>query len=133
MRLLLDTHIFLWFISDDKRLSANLRDQVSHPHNEVYLSVVSVWEAVIKQQLGKLPLPKPASIYLPLQRERHGIVSLPLAETAVARLADLPLLHRDPFDRILICQAIDAELTLMTRDEAIRAYPVKVFEVESLE
>lgn len=128
MKLLLDTHVFLWFIGGDRRLPASLREAVRDPENEVFLSVVSVWEAIIKFQLGKLPLPEPPSVYLPAQRERHLVASLPLDEASVARLADLPPLHRDPFDRMLVCQSLSRGLTIATLDDAIRAYPVPVTE-----
>lgn len=123
MRLLLDTHIFLWLISNDTRLSANIREMVANPDNAVFLSVASVWEAVIKYALGKLPLPEAAATYLPRQRERHQIASLLIDEASAARLASLPPLHRDPFDRILLCQALTNNLTLVTEDTAVRAYP----------
>src|SRR3954469_9582871 len=110
MRLLLDTHIFLWFISGDARLSVKLRDAVTDPANEVFVSAVSVWEAMIKSALGKLPLPAEPHVYLPQQRADHGLASLEVDEPAVVRLADLPPLHRDPFDRLLICQAIRHDL-----------------------
>jgi PIN domain nuclease of toxin-antitoxin system len=126
MKLLLDTHVFLWFIGGDRRLPAWLREPIRDPGNEVYLSAVSVWEAVIKHQLGKLPLPEPPSVFLPAQRERHRIASLPVDEASVVRLADLPPLHRDPFDRMLVCQALCCRLMLATLDDAIRAYPVPV-------
>ncbi|MBD1834121.1 type II toxin-antitoxin system VapC family toxin [Cyanobacteria bacterium FACHB-472] len=126
MKLLLDTHVFLWFISGDRRLSSDLRDSIRDSDNEVYLSVVSVWEAIIKYQLGKLPLPEPPETYLPKQRDLHLIASLHLDENSVAQLANLPLLHRDPFDRILICQAVEHGLTIATADAAIRAYSVSV-------
>lgn len=76
MKILLDTHIFLWYISGDKRLSIDKRDGIRDSSNEVYLSVVSVWEAIIKYQLGKLPLPQPPETYLPIQRQQHQIMSL---------------------------------------------------------
>ncbi len=123
MRLLLDTHIFLWLISNDPQLSANLRRVIAAPENAVFLSVASVWEAVIKYALGKLPLPEPAATYLPRQRERHHIESLPIDEASAARLSSLPPLHRDPFDRILICQSLTHGLLLVTEDAAVRAYP----------
>lgn len=126
MKLLLDTHVFLWFINGDGRLSNDLRDSIRNPDNEVYLSVVSVWEAIIKYQIGKLPLPEAPEIYLPKQRDRHLIASLNLDESSVAQLAKLPLLHKDPFDRILICQALQHDLTIATVDTAIRAYSVSV-------
>ncbi|MBC8228839.1 type II toxin-antitoxin system VapC family toxin [bacterium] len=124
MKILLDTHIFLWFISGDTRLSESLKEIIREPDNEVYLSVVSVWEAIIKHQLGKLPLPESPEIYLPKQRQRHLICSLPVDEESVAQLSQLPPIHRDPFDRMLISQAIQHKLTILTVDDAIRAYPV---------
>ena len=128
MKLLLDTHIFLWFISADARLSAEVKALIVAPENEVYLSVASVWEVVIKYQLGKLPLPQTPEIYLPVQRQNHGISSLEIDESTIGFLPKLPVLHRDPFDRILICQALQHGLTLVTVDAAIKAYPFpKIF------
>ncbi len=126
MRLLLDTHIFLWYISGDAKLPSTLRDHIREPDNEVYLSVVSVWEAIVKYHIGKLSLPEPAAQYLPKQRDRHRIASLALDEVSVARLEMLPLLHRDPFDRMLVCQALQHQLVIATVDGAIRQYPVTV-------
>ena len=124
MKILLDTHIFLWFISGDTRLPESLKEIIREPDNEVYLSVVSVWEVIIKHQLGKLPLPESPEIYLPKQRQRHLICSLPVDEESVAQLSQLPPIHRDPFDRMLISQAMQHKLTILTVDDAIRAYPV---------
>ncbi len=124
MRLLLDTHVFLWYISADLQLPVAFRDAIRDPANEVYLSVASVWEAVIKYALGKLPLPEAPAEYLPRQREAHRIATLPVEEAALAHLAGLPPRHRDPFDRVLIAQALQHGLTLATVDDAVRAYPV---------
>ena len=107
-------------------LSTDVRDAIRDRDNEVYLSAVSVWEAIVKYQLGKLPLPEPPEIYLPKQRDIHQIVSLALDESSVAQLANLPQLHRDPFDRMLICQALPNGLTIATVDAAVRAYSVSV-------
>jgi PIN domain nuclease of toxin-antitoxin system len=126
MRILLDTHIFLWFISGDPQLSIYVRDTIREPDNEIYLSVVSIWEAIVKYQLGKLPLPENPETYLPKQRDLHQISSLNLDENSVIQLAKLPLLHRDPFDRILICQALQNGLTIATVDAAVRAYSVSI-------
>lgn len=126
MRILLDTHIFLWFISRDTRLDTDLRDAIRDPKNEIYLSAISVWEAMVKYQLGKLPLPENPGTYLPKQRQLHQIASLALDEKSVVQLARLPLLHRDPFDRMLICQALENRLTIATVDPVIRSYPVSV-------
>jgi PIN domain nuclease of toxin-antitoxin system len=126
MKILLDTHIFLWFISGDAQLSTNVRDAIRDLDNEVYLSAVSVWEAIVKYQLGKLPLPESPETYLPKQREFHQIASLALNESSVIQLAKLPPLHRDPFDRMLICQALQNGLTIATVDAAVRAYSVSI-------
>ena len=126
MKILLDTHIFLWFISDDTKLSTDIRNSIRNLDNEVYLSAISIWEAVVKYQLGKLPLPEHPGTYLPKQRDLHQIDSLALDETSVVQLAKLPPLHRDPFDRMLICQALQNDLTIATVDTAVRAYSVSV-------
>ncbi len=128
MKILLDTHIFLWYISGDARLPEEKRESIRDPENEVYLSVVSVWEAIVKYQLGKLDLPAAPEIYLPLQRERHQILSLALDEASVAYLAKLPPIHRDPFDRMLICQSNVLGLSMLTGDDIIRKYSVNVLE-----
>ena len=127
MKLLLDTHIFLWFISGSAQLSAIFRESIQNPDNEVYLSVVSLWECIIKYQLGKLPLPESPEIYLPKQRERHRIDSLTVDELSVAQLIKLPSLHRDPFDRLLICQALQHNLIIVTADAAVMAYQMAQF------
>jgi PIN domain nuclease of toxin-antitoxin system len=129
MRLLLDTHIFLWYITADPRLPAAFRAAIQDPSNEVYLSAASVWEAVIKHGLGKLPLPVPPADYLPRQRDAHGIASLPIDEGAMPHLAGLPPLHRDPFDRLLVAQALQHGLTVATVDPEVAAYPVPVLPV----
>jgi PIN domain nuclease of toxin-antitoxin system len=127
MRLILDTHIFLWYISADGRLPAAVRSAIQDPANEVFLSVASVWEAVIKSAIGKLPLPEPAATYLPRQRLAHAISSLPIEEPALVHLANLPPLHRDPFDRLLLAQALQHGLTMVSLDNAVRAYSVTLF------
>lgn len=126
MRLLLDTHAFLWYISADAKLPEAHLAAIRDASNEVYLSAASVWEAVIKHGLGKLPLPSPPAEYLPQQRAAHGIAALPIDETAMVHLAALPPLHRDPFDRILVAQALLVNLTIVTIDPEILAYPVPV-------
>ncbi|MBP0027678.1 type II toxin-antitoxin system VapC family toxin [Roseofilum sp. Guam] len=127
MNILLDTHVFLWFITNNKRLADKYYDAISNQDNEIYLSVVSVWEATIKYQLGKLPLPESPEIYLPQQREKHLISSLSIAETTITQLAKLPPLHKDPFDRLLLCQSLEHDLIIMTEDQAILSYPMVNF------
>ena len=123
--LLLDTVTFLWLLSDSPRLSEKTRGAFRDPDNEVYLSSVSSWEIAVKNRLGKLPLPQPAEIFVPEMRETLLVESLPLDEASTLQLCKLPDLHRDPFDRMLVCQAIEHGLTIMTPDEQIRQYPVR--------
>jgi PIN domain nuclease of toxin-antitoxin system len=101
-------------------------DSIRDLNNEVYPSVVSLWEAIIKHRLGKLPLPQSPEVYLPTQRERHQISSLSLDEAGVSQLANLPPIHRDPFDRMLICQAMQYGLTIVTVDDVVGRYSVPV-------
>jgi len=124
MRILLDTCEFLWLVSGDARLSPTFASAVRDPRNEVFLSAVSFWEISLKHDLGKLPLPQPPAQFVPLQRDKHLIAPLALDEAAVARLSALPGLHRDPFDRMLVCQAQAHGLTLASSDSLIRQYPV---------
>ena len=124
MRLLLDTHIFLWFISGDARLPNLFRDSIRKPANIIYFSVASFWEIIIKYNLGKLPLPQTPEIYIPRMRQNHQIKSLPITEASLKNLVSLPDLHRDPFDRILISQAIGNNLKIVTVDAEIMNYSV---------
>lgn len=124
MKLLLDTCTFLWIVTSDASLSASARKLFSDPANEAFLSAVSAWEIALKHSLGKLPLPRPPSVLVPEERQRHQIQALPLAETAALFCAKLPELHKDPFDRMLVCQAIVAGLTLLTPDPLVTQYPV---------
>jgi PIN domain nuclease of toxin-antitoxin system len=124
MRLLLDTCAFLWIVTGDDSLSPAARDIYADPANEVFLSVVSAWEIAIKHRLGKLPLPRPPSALVPEERKRHRIEALALDESAALASAKLPDLHKDPFDRMLVCQAIMGGLTLLTPDPQITQYPV---------
>lgn len=125
MRLLLDTATFLWVIIDAPELSAQARQLFADPGNEVYLSSVSAWEIALKYALGRLPLPEPPERFVPAQRKQHGIDALPLGEDAALHLARLPLLHKDPFDRMLVCQAVVDALVILTPDELINQYPVR--------
>ena len=126
MEILLDTHIFLWYITGDRHLPTTILELIRDPANEVYLSPVSLWEVIVKYHLGKLPLPQSPAAYIPLQRQRHQIRSLPLDEGSVTKLSLLPMLHKDPFDRMLICQAIHHSLMLASTDDAIHNYSAQV-------
>ena len=106
MKLLLDTHIFLWLINNDKRLPKQYRQAIQNPSNEIFLSVGSIWECVIKHQIGKLDFPDSPEIYLPRERRKHLVKTLTVDENSIAQLSKLPLLHKDPFDRLIIAQAL---------------------------
>ena len=123
MRLLVDTHIFLWWCADDRRLGSAEREAIRNPANEVYLSTASVWEIVLKQALGRLRVPEPASS----AALRLGFQPLPITFEHAEATASLPSLHRDPFDRLLVAQARVESLTLITHDPSIRSYPGPAF------
>jgi PIN domain nuclease of toxin-antitoxin system len=125
MKLLVDTSTFLWFLTADHRLSEGAAAAIRAPDNDVWLSAVSFWEILVKNRLGRLPLPEPPSSYVPKQRKRHGIASLALREKATAHLPKLPDLHKDPFDRMLVCQSLEHGLVVVTSDPLVRAYPVR--------
>ena len=127
MRLLLDTCTFLWVISEPERISAKARELFVDPSNEVFLSVVSCWEIAVKHALGRLPLPESPGQFVPAQREAHGIQSLPLDEECALHIARLPTLHTDPFDRMLVSQALVHGLALVSPDKKISQYPVRIF------
>ena len=127
MKLLLDTHIFLWFISGNERLSEKYRQEISNLDNEVFVSVISIWECTIKYQLDKLPFPESPEIYLPTQRKRHSFDSLTIDENTIAQLIKLPSLHRDPFDRLLMCQSLENDLVMVTEDKTVLAYSIVNF------
>jgi PIN domain nuclease of toxin-antitoxin system len=126
VKVLLDTCTFLWIISDHPRLSDRARDLFRAPEHEVLLSSASAWEIATKYSLGRLPLPQPPEKFIPAMREHHGIDALPIDEESVLQTTRLPQLHRDPFDRLLVCQAIVHGLALLTPDPLISQYPARV-------
>jgi PIN domain nuclease of toxin-antitoxin system len=118
MRLLLDTHLFLWVTGDSRKLKADVRRQLVQAR-EVYVSAASIWELAIKVRLGRIqgnPLDMAAAI------EASGFIELPVTSQHAARVASLPLHHRDPFDRMLVAQALTEPLLLLTADDALAAY-----------
>ncbi len=125
MRLLLDTHAFLWFVLSDAQLSAAARTAISDPNNEVCVSPATSWEIAIKVSLGKYTLTVPFEDFI-----RHGIEDndfeiLPIEIRHAARVAALPFHHKDPFDRLLIAQALVDNLTLVSNEALFDAYGVK--------
>lgn len=125
MSYLLDACTFIWFLMDHPSLPAAIRDEIVDPANTVALSVISVWEIEIKKQQGRVVLPGDTFSTIHRMRLRHKIESLPLTEEGIMHLSKLPPIHRDPFDRILICQAMEHGMTILTPDPAITRYPIK--------
>ena len=125
MKILLDTCTFLWAISADRRLSGSAAEMIADRENAVFLSAVSGWEVAIKFRLGRLPLPTNPERFVQEWRRAHGLESLPLEEESALYEHRLPALHRDPFDRMLICQSIVHGCALLTPDPMIHQYPVR--------
>jgi len=125
VNVLLDTVTFLWWVTDDDGLSVGASDYIKDPTRRVFLSPVSTWEILVKHAMGKLPLPEDPVSLIPRLRRDHGFEELPLSEGAVLQLPRLPSLHKDPFDRMLLCQAIEHGLILVTPDEHLHRYPVR--------
>lgn len=127
MKLLLDTCTFLWLNAEPERVPAKVLAACESGANELFLSSVSAWEIAVKYAAGRLRLPvEDPGAYVTTRREQNGIESLPLGEEAVLQVVKLPALHRDPFDRMLICQAIVEGMMLVTPDPLIRQYAVRV-------
>lgn len=126
MKLLLDTCTFLWLAGGGRSLSAAAAQAVRDPSNEVLLSTVSTWEIVVKHRMGRLPLPESPDKLIPTERRLRGIAALVFDEESAMQGLRLPPLHRDPFDRMLIAQAIALGLAIVTPDPLITQYPVRV-------
>jgi PIN domain nuclease of toxin-antitoxin system len=125
MKLLLDTCTFLW-LAGGQALSPAASAAVREPSNEVYLSAVSTWEIVTKHRAGRLPLPEAPDALISTERRLRGVTALAFDEESALFALRLPSLHRDPFDRMLIAQAIASSLAIVTPDAAIAQYPVRV-------
>jgi PIN domain nuclease of toxin-antitoxin system len=126
LKILIDTCTFLWIISDAKQLSKTAAVLFLDPNNERYLSTASAWEIGIKHALGRLPLPERPDIFIPKIRDASGIESLPVDEESALHAGKLPSLHADPFDRMLVAQAIVHGMTLLTPDPQIEQYAARV-------
>ena len=128
MKLLLDTHIFIWWVDEPEKLSAAAISALEDEANELVLSVASVWEMQIKIQLGKLKLSLPLKELVTNQQETNDIRFSPVELTHVLALDALPFHHKDPFDRLLIAQSIAEGLTIVTADSQFSAYSVKLLQ-----
>ena len=125
MNILLDTHAFMWFVNGDTQLGVNARQRIEHPDNTNYMSIGSLWEIAIKINIGKLRLLYPYDTVIQ-QIEENGIELLPIKFIHTQQLIDLLLHHRDPFDRLIISQALTENMTVITRDENFNLYPIEI-------
>lgn len=125
MRLLLDTHVFLWWISDAPEMSETARTAIANPNNSCYVSVASGWEMAIKSSLGKLRLKKSIERFLTEQMQQNGFLLLNIDLHHVAKVENLPFIHRDPFDRLILSQAKAERMTLVTADQTLSDYGVR--------
>ena len=128
MKLLLDTHIFIWWADQPERLSQAALFALEDEANELLLSVASVWEMQIKIQLGKLKLSLPLKELIKNQQDTNALSVSPVTLTQVLALDSLPFHHKDPFDRLLIAQSIEEDLTLVSADSQFSAYSVKLLQ-----
>jgi len=124
MKLLVDTCTFLWIVGGGRELPPRIRDLYLSEDNEVYLSAVSAWEIAVKHATGRMPLPELPQRLVPTERDRRGMTSLPFDEESALHVSRLPVLHRDPFDRMLVAQALADDLALVSRDTRVLRYPV---------
>ena len=126
MKVVIDTHVFLWAISNPDRLSARAQEIIRDERNEVLLSMASAWEITVKSSLGKLNVPRPAVEFVHRQLAGHRIGLLPLQFSHLSALEGLPWHHRDPFDRLLVAQCLDEGASLITVDVQLRRYGVEI-------
>lgn len=126
MRILLDTHVWLWMVSQPARIAAEVRTELENVENELLLSAASVWEMAIKFGLGKLPLPEPPDVFVPPRLARDGVSPLAIEHRHAAQVLHLPPHHRDPFDRLLVAQALLDDLVLCTADPALHPYDARL-------
>jgi len=126
MNLLLDTHAFLWWITDDPQLSPKARELISDSHNTMYWSAASSWEVSIKYALGRLPLPETPEQFLPVELGKNRIESLSVIDAHAFQAGCLPRHHRDPFDRMLVAQAQVESLVILSNDRKLVHYDVDI-------
>ena len=126
MRLLLDTNSFLWFINGSDRLSVNAQDLIADLNNQLVLSSASLWEIAIKVSIGKLELLLPYNQLIPEQLEENDINVLPIELSHLTKVIGLPFHHRDPFDRLIIAQALTEDLPVVSSDTVFSQYVVKL-------
>jgi len=125
MKALIDTHTFLWWNTEDPRLSSRAREIIADGKNEIFLSAASAWEIAIKTAKGRLVLPEEPALYVASRMNLHRIQPLPVQVSHALRVYELPAHHADPFDRLLVAQCQMESLPLITKDEEIRRYELE--------
>lgn len=131
MNILIDTHIFLWLFGQSKRISPNLLNLLRNKNNKVYFSAASAWEIAIKYGNGKLQLPDSPEIFVPARIKRANFLWLEINQEHTLAVAKLPLIHKDPFDRLLVTQANVENLTLLSADKVFNNYAVKLIDANT--
>ena len=126
MKILLDTHVWLWWLTEPERLPVVIQEALEAVENPLYLSVATSWEIAIKYAVGKLPLPEPPSEFVQKRLLRDGLQTLHIEHRHALAVAELPMHHHDPFDRLLVAQARGESMVLATVDSKIKAYDVAV-------
>ncbi len=126
MRALLDTHIFLWWIIADARLPSRVREIIADGKNELFFSAASCWEIAIKTQLGRISLPGRPDVFISEQMTMNAVQGLPIQASHALHVFNLPHLHRDPFDRIIVAQSQLEGLPIITSDALIAQYDIKI-------
>lgn len=124
MKLLLDTHVFLWWVSDEGKISQSARNHIASGKNEVYFSAVSSWEISIKSSLDKIVLKTPIDEFIPEQLVSCNFRPLPIEVAHTVAVAELPDHHRDPFDRLLVAQSVVEKMSLVSNDSALSQYDI---------
>jgi len=126
MRALIDTHVLLWWLLDDPRLSPRVHALMGDGGNQLLWSAASSWEIAIKVRIGKIRLPVAPRQYIPSKLREQNLISLPIEQSHALQVAELPLYHRDPFDRLLVAQCQVEGLPLLTSDSLLARYDVEV-------
>lgn len=124
MMYLLDTNALIWFMSDSKSLSASARSIINEPANIIWVSIVSIWEIAIKRSSGKLSVPAPLSHFIDAQMKRNKLLYLDITLDHIDVVVSLPFHHRDPFDRMIIAQALQEDLAVITKDTVFERYDI---------
>lgn len=124
MSYIIDTHTFLWFINDHVSLSSTAREIIQHPDNPIYLSIASVWEMAIKVSLNKLEMPSPFNDFIEQQLVENSIALLHIKTDHIGIVAAMPFHHRDPFDRLIIAQALHESYAIIGKDDIFDQYDI---------